>query len=179
METVDSYLENLNEDFSFVNKVFKAKLLSKISKEVKSSVKGNVVNMSKLNAALKPIPVLAQDKINNFLMKYVPNYDHNFQIAKKFFDKNHPDKLEKNEKVASMAALITVADNKKTIQGTTRDLNRSYSRGGTGGGAFIIFVLGLFGIIGAFSIDYLTPGMKALALVLGGLLILASIKSLS
>jgi len=180
MDPMSIYLDHLNEDFSFIQKAFKGKLLAKIGKEVKDSVKGKSLNMSKLQKALKPIPMVSQDKINNFLVKYIPNYDHNLRVAKSFFDKKHPDKTETNERVASVAALIASANDKKSIQDTTRDLNRSYSRaGGTGGGAFIVFILGAFLMAGAFQAEFLTGGMRAMAFALGALLMVASFRSLT
>jgi len=179
MEPVEIYLDSLNEDFSFVQKVFKGTTLKKIGQSVRNSIKGKSVNMSKLDRALKPIPVLSQDKINNFLVKYIPNYDHNLRVAKSFFNKKHPDRSEENERVAAIAAMITSTNNKKTIQDTARDLNRSYSRGGTGGGAFVLFVIGIFVISGAFTLEFVTGEMKLLAIALGALLMIASVKSLT
>ncbi len=179
--TLPTYLDTLNEDFSFIQKVFKGKLLTKIGKEVKDSVKGKTINASKLQKALKPIPIIAQDNINKFLVKYIPNYDHNLKVAKSFFNKKHPDKTETNDRVAAAAALIASSNDKKSIQDTTRDLNRSYSRaGGTGGGAFIVFILGAFVLGGAFQTEiYITAEMRAMAFALGALLMVASFKSLS
>jgi len=177
---VPAYLNYLNEDFSFIKKAFKGNVLAKIGKKVKDSVSGKKVNLAKLDAALKPIPAISQDKINNFLAKYMPNYNHNFAIAKGYFNKRHPDKTETNEKVAAVAALISSGSDKKSINDTIRDLDRSYSRhGGTGGGAFVAFVIGAFMIAGAWQMDYVPGEFRALAYALGALIMVASVRSLT
>ena len=57
------YLEYLDEDFTVVNKVFKANAIQGIFKKLKKSVKGKNINMAGVSTALKRIPVLTQDKI--------------------------------------------------------------------------------------------------------------------
>lgn len=177
-QVVDSYLNHLNEDFSFVNKVFKANILSKIGNEVKDSVQGNRINVPKLQQALKPIPSVSQDKIKTFLSKYLPNFNHNQMIAKKYFDNKYPEKPN-NDTASTISAMLVAADDSKTIQNSIKDVNRVYSRGGSGGGAFVLMIIGIFVTVGAFSIEGLEFKIKALAIALGALLILSSFKSLA
>ncbi len=62
MKTIDSYLNQINEDFSFVNKIFKGNIIAKVVKNVTNSVKGKPVNKAALDKALKPIPVIPPKK---------------------------------------------------------------------------------------------------------------------
>ena len=70
----NEYLQYLDEDFDFENKVFKANLINGIFKKLKKNINGSEVNIDGVKAALKPLPVMTQDKINLFMDKYIPNY---------------------------------------------------------------------------------------------------------
>ena len=88
--TLDTYVEHLNEDFTFAKKVFKANVLKSIATKMQKSVKGQNINIPALKAALKPIPSMTQEKINVFMDKYVPNYKANYNTSKRHFDKKYP-----------------------------------------------------------------------------------------
>lgn len=177
MKPTERYLKNLNEDFSFNPKKLKANIVKKISQNVKSSINGNRVNKPMLMRALKPIPSLSSEKIDNFADKYLPNYKQNKQIALNYFNKKYPGK-ENNDIIAKTAGMIASGKDDKSIQMSIKDVDRVYSRGGQGGGAFVLMVMGLFAAAGAWSFDELDIKMRGLAFALGGLLILASFKSL-
>jgi len=178
MQILNNYLNILNEDFSFISKAFKSTTIKNISNKVKSSIVGNRVNKSMLNTALIPIPSIKQDKINNFLAKYLPNFDNNYSVAKYFFDNKHPTK-KFNDTVSSVSAIIISVDNKKSINDSIKSVDKLYSmHGGSGGGAFLLMIIGLFITIGIFSFEGIEPTQKAAAIAVGALLILASVKSL-
>jgi len=172
-----NYIEHLEEDFSFTNKVFKGNILKKITSDVKDSVQGKSVNKASLNAALKNIPVIGEDRIKNFLAKYIPNFEHNQILAKNYFNKKYPSKTT-NDTIATATAIINASNDKKTIQNSIKDVDRVYSRGGSGGGAFVLMLIGIFVTMGAFSFEDIEFKTKAMAIALGALLMIASIKSL-
>jgi len=180
MEPVNKYLNHLNEDFTFVSKAFKGNVLKKITNGVKSSVSGKTLNVPKFIKALKPIPVIEQAKIDNFLAKYLPNYMHNKMVAKKHFDKKYPDRKETNDAVAATSSMIAAVDDKKSIQDGIKQIDRAYSYAGTsgGGGAFIIMMIGIGVSTAAYYLENQEFKHRAMAFALGILLILAAFKSL-
>lgn len=177
MTAIKGYLDYLNEDFSFTSKVFKSNVLKKISDDVKNSIQGNKVDKSSLDKSLKQIPVIAEDRIKNFLAKYIPNFEHNQMLARNYFDKKYPSKTT-NDTIATATAIINASNDKKTIQNSIKDVDRVYSRGGNGGGAFVLMLIGIFVTMGAFSFEEIEFKTKAMAIALGALLMIASIKSL-
>jgi len=169
MSLTDNYLDYLEEDFTFVNKVFKAKLLKGIAKKIKGSVRGNKINISALKSALKPIPVITQDNINRFLDKYVPNYTTNYNITKKYFDKKYP--TEKNtDTMSGVTVLIAAVDKKRTLKDQIKRTERLYSSSlGTSGagGSFVIFLIGLALTMTIFSVPELFDGGNKMILAAG------------
>jgi hypothetical protein len=180
MKPVNKYLNHLNEDFTFVNKVFKLNLLKKTLNTVKSSVTGKTVNKSAYLNALKPIPSMSQDKIDTFLSKYLPNYIHNKMVANKYFNKKYPAKQETNDAVASVTGMIASIDDKKSVQDSIKQTDRAYSYAGTsgGGGSFVLMMMGIGVSSAAYYLENQEFKHRALAFALGVLLILSSIKSL-
>jgi len=181
METVDDYLVYLDEDFNFVNKVFKANLLKNITKKVKRSVKGNKVNVPALKTALKPIPVLTQDKINKFLDKYAPNYTPNYNVAKKHFDKKFPDRKD-NDILAGFTAAATSIDKKRTLQDNLKKVDRLYrSSLGTSpaGGLLILLIVGMGLTMTSWSAPEFFDGVTTqfLGVTLGVLMMIAAVVS--
>lgn len=178
MKSAETYLTKLNEDFSFNPKKIKASIVKKVSQGVQNSISGNRVNKPMLLKALKPIPVVRPEKIDSFLDKYLPNYRQNKHIASNYFTKKYPDN-QNNDIVATTAGMIASAKDDKSIQMSIKDVDRVYSRGGQGGGAFVLMVMGLFAAAGAWTFDEFDLKARGLAFALGALLILSSFKSLT
>lgn len=176
----NSYLEYLDEDFTMVNKVFKAKLIQGIYKKLKANIKGKNVNMPGVTKALKAIPVVRQDRINIFMDKYVPNYKQNFMIAKRHFDKKYPTE-QNTEALAGMTAAITPLDKKKTVQDQIKRTERLYSTLGTSsaGGGIVIFFVGLSVAMAAWSLPEMFESItkQGLAVLVGILLMIAGVKA--
>ena len=180
MTPVDSYLNHLNEDFDFMQKVFKAKQLQKIVDGIKKNVRGNKVNIKAIKSALKPIPVMTQDKINKFLSKYIPNYSQNYKTSERYFKNKYPSD-ENMDTLSGVTALVASMDTNTTLQQQLKRSDKLYSSAmgsSGGGGAFVLFVTGLGILMTVFSLDFLQPGTVLLAAILGGLLMLASVMSL-
>jgi len=178
--TLDTYMDHLNEDFSFVNKVFKANVLKKIADKMKKSVKGNNVNVPALTAALKPIPAMGQDKINKFLDKYIPNYMGNYNTAKRHFNKKYPAN-QNNDAMAGVVAASTGIDKKRTLQDNIKNADRVYSRAVLTGipGGFIVMLLGMGILMGAVNMPELfeTGGGQLLAAVVGIMMMISGLLS--
>jgi len=180
MKTTNNYLNQLNEDFSFINKIFKGNLIAKVAKGVTNSIKGKTVNKAVLDKALKPIPAIAPKKIETFLEKHLPNFKHNKIIALKYFNKKYPTKQQTNDPLASATSIITAANDKYSIQDSIKRADKVYSYGGGGGGgAFVLILIGMFVAAGVFSIDVFTFKDKALGVILGALLIIVAFRSLT
>lgn len=179
MTKLDNYLNYLNEDFSITNKIFNRDIVAKIVNRVKSSVKGKNVNKAVLDKALKPIPILSSEKINKALDKYLPTFKHNKKIALKHFDKKYPGKPT-NDTIATATGMIASANNKYSIQDSIKHADKVYSTGygSGGGGSFILMLLGMFLMAGAFSFEGVEFKTEALIFAVGALLIIASVKSL-
>lgn len=179
MENVDNYLEYLQEDFGFEMKVFKAKMLQKIATGIKRNVRGNKVNVDAIKKLLKPLPVMNQEKINKFLSKYVPNYKENYNTSERYFKNKYP--TEQNvATLAGATALMASMDKDSSLQQQIKRSDRVYSSNmGSGGGAFVMFVVGLAIMMSVFSIDFLVAGTVWLAVLLGVLLMLLSVLNLA
>lgn len=179
MQTND-YLEYLDEDFDFVNKVFKANVVKRIFKKIKSNIKGKNINMDGVKTALKPIPVLTQEKINIFMDKYVPNYKQNYAIAKKHFDRKFPTK--DTDALAGMTAAITPLDKKKTLQDQIKRTDRILSSNlgtSSAGGGLVIFFTGITVAMVSWNLPELFDSLtkQVLAVAVGILLMLAGIRA--
>jgi len=181
MEILESYLEDLNEDFGFQMKAFKAKVLQKMSIGIKKNVKGSKVNVPAIKLILKPIPVMTQDRINKFLSKYVPNYKENYNTAERHFKNKYP--TGKNiDTLAGATAIMASMDKDSNLQQQIKRSDRVYSStigSSGGGGAFVMFVVGLGIVMAIFSIDFLVAGTVWLAALLGIFLMLVSVLSLA
>ena len=141
---INSYFEYLNEDFSTIQKVFKADLLKNTFMKLKKNVKGNKINIDGVKKVLKPFPVLSQDQINKILDKKIPNYKYNYEVVKKHFKKKFPK--EKNPDVA--ASLIVTANSMtdKPLKEIIKRADRLYSSNlgtSSAGGFFVLIILGI------------------------------------
>jgi len=179
MDPVDKYFEYLDEDFDFVNKVFKASLIKNILQKIKTSVKGNQVNIPAIKAALKPIPSMSQDKINKFLDKYVPNYTPNYNTAKKYFDVKFPTG-KNNDVLAGFTAASTAIDKKRTLKDNIKKIDRIYRSdlgSSPAGAGFVILLAGITVAMTAFSVPELFDSIvtQGLAVLVGILLMLSGI----
>lgn len=174
MDQVNKYLNHLNEDFSFVNKVFKGNVIAKAAKGVKDSVKGNSVNQAALDKALKPIPAIEPAKIDIFLGKYLPNFKHNKMVALKHFNKKHPAKKH-NDTMATVSGMIASADDKNSVQDSIKMTDKVYSYNN---GSFVLMLIRLFASVDAFSLDQSDFKQRAMVFALGALLIIKSFRSL-
>lgn len=181
MPVTDNYLEYLDEDFNLVNKVFKANILKSIMTKIKKNVKGKQFNLPGIKAALKPIPVISQDKINKFLDKYVPNYKQNYTTAKRHFDKKYPTE-ENTDVLAGITAAITPLDTKKTLQDQIKRTQRVYTSNlgtSSAGGGLVIFLTGLTITMVSWSVPDLFDniGKMGLAILVGVFLMFAGISA--
>lgn len=179
MKPLDNYLNNLNEEIAFMTK-FKASFLKKIADKMKKSVKGNKVDISTLKATLKPIPAIGQDKINKLLNRYVPNYQANYNVSKKHFDKKYTTN-QNNDAIASMTAAMNAVDQKRSLQDTIKNTDKVYSKAvlmGIPGGA-IVALLGTTVILAAIKMEafFDTGGGRLLAIVIGVMMIISGVLS--
>jgi len=172
MKTTNNYLNQLNEDFSFVNKIFKGNLIAKVVKGVTNSIKGKTVNKAVLDKALKPIPVIAPEKIEKFLEKHLPNFKHNKTIALKYFNKKYPTKQQTNDPLASAASIVTASNDKYSIQYSIKHADKIYSYGSK---ALVLIFITIFITAGVFSQNVFIEN-KALGVILGALLIIVSFR---
>ena len=182
MPLTDDYLNYLEEDFTFVNKVFKAPLLKSITQKIKKSAKGNRINIPALKAALKPIPVITQEKINLFLDRYIPNYKINYNTTKKYFDKKYPT-AKNTDAMSGITVIASALDNKKTLKDQIKRTERLYksSLGTSGaGGAFIRFLIGMALTMTVFSAPDIFGGAGKLILAgtVGVLLMLSAVMAI-
>ena len=178
--TLDTYVDHLNEDFTFVKKVFKANLLKRIAIKMQKSVKGNNVNIPALKAALKPIPSMTQDKINVFMDKYVPNYKANYNTSKRHFDKKYPEN-QNNDAMAGVTAAATGINQKRTLQDNIKHADRVYSKAVLTGipSGFIVMLLGLAVVMTTVNIPEMfeTGGGQLLAVVVGIMMMISGLLS--
>ncbi|MHA1872726.1 MAG: hypothetical protein ACTSVB_01320 [Candidatus Heimdallarchaeaceae archaeon] len=182
MPVTDNYLDYLEEDFTFVNKVFKAPLLKSITQKVKKTVKDNEVNIPALKAALKPIPVIKQEKINIFLDKYIPNYTAKYNSTKKYFDKKYPT-AKNTDVISGMTVIASSLDDKKTLKDQVKRTERLYSSslGTSGAGvAFVRLLVGMALTMTVFSTPEIFGGAGKLILAgtVGVLLMLSAVMSI-
>ncbi len=75
--------------------------------------------------------------------------------------------------------MIASANDKYSIQDTIKHADKVYSYGdSSGGGAFVLILVGMFITAGVFSIEGLEFKHKALGVALGALSIIAAFRSL-